>query len=160
MALIKKKGERGAASNYITRTRAIRKLQLSLADFRRLCILKGIYPRQPSNRKKAAGKSGNTAQTFYYSKDIQYLLHEPLVQKLRDRKAFMKKLSRAIGKREESVVRKLEENRPEMSLDHLVKERFVVLCFLNYFDSCCCPTYYQRSECLRISEIVHGVGPN
>merc|ERR1712093_866953 len=46
----KKKGEAGAAKNYITRTQAIKKLQCSMADFRRLCILKGIFPRQPKYR--------------------------------------------------------------------------------------------------------------
>lgn len=39
-----KKGTGGASTIYIGRTRAIKKLQLSLRDFRRLCILKGIYP--------------------------------------------------------------------------------------------------------------------
>lgn len=41
MAKIKKRGESGAAKNYVTRNQAIKKLQISLADFRRLCILKG-----------------------------------------------------------------------------------------------------------------------
>jgi hypothetical protein len=34
-------GQKGAAKNYITRTQAVRKLQISLPDFRRLCIFKG-----------------------------------------------------------------------------------------------------------------------
>jgi hypothetical protein len=41
MARIKRKGESGAAKNYITRNQALKKLQISLSDFRRLCILKG-----------------------------------------------------------------------------------------------------------------------
>ena len=46
-----KKGLRGGAALYVSRSRAITRLQISLKDFRRLCILKGIYPREPSNRK-------------------------------------------------------------------------------------------------------------
>ena len=42
MGRLKQKGKSGAAKAYITRTAAVRKLQCSLADFRRLCILKGM----------------------------------------------------------------------------------------------------------------------
>lgn len=51
---IKKKNTSGNARNFITRSQAVRKLQVSLADFRRLCIFKGIYPREP--RKQEEGK--------------------------------------------------------------------------------------------------------
>lgn len=122
MAKIKKKGVLGAAQTYMTRTRAIKKLQLSLADFRRLCILKGVYPREPSNKKKASGNN-NANNTFYFAKDIRFLLHEPIVQKIRDRKAFLRKLRKAIGKHQKSVVESLEKCEPKYTLDHVVKER-------------------------------------
>ena len=41
MARLKQKGKAGAAKAYVTRSSAVKKLQCSLADFRRLCILKG-----------------------------------------------------------------------------------------------------------------------
>lgn len=123
MGPIKKKGERGNAKNFITRTKAIRKLQVSLADFRRLCIFKGIYPREPKNKKKA--NKGSTAPvTFYYTKDIQYLMHEPILQKFREHKTFAKKLTKALGKGEIGDAKRLEENRPKYKLDHVIKERY------------------------------------
>lgn len=41
MGRLKQKGKAGAAKAYVTRSSAIKRLQCSLADFRRLCILKG-----------------------------------------------------------------------------------------------------------------------
>lgn len=123
MGPIKKKGESGNAKNFITRTKAIRKLQVSLADFRRLCIFKGIYPREPRNKKKA--NKGSTAPvTFYYTKDIQYLMHEPILQKFREHKTFSKKLTKALGKGEIGDAKRLEENRPKYKLDRVIKERY------------------------------------
>ncbi|KAJ3036294.1 mRNA-binding ribosome synthesis protein nop7 [Rhizophlyctis rosea] len=118
-----KKGEKGAVTNYITRTQAIKKLQISLAAFRRLCILKGIYPREPKNKKKV-GKGSTKPQTYYYRKDIQFLLHEPVLQKLREQKVFARRLTRAISKKEYALAKNLEEMKPEYTLDHIIKERY------------------------------------
>ncbi|CCE87300.1 Piso0_005848 [Millerozyma farinosa CBS 7064] len=120
---VKKKGTSGNAKNFITRTQAIKKLQLSLADFRRLCIFKGIYPREPRNKKKA--NKGSTAPvTFYYTKDIQYLMHEPILAKFREHKTFSKKLQRALGRGEVNDAQRLENNRPKYTLSHIIKERY------------------------------------
>jgi pescadillo protein len=131
MGKIKKKGVTGQAKNFITRTQAVRKLQISLPDFRKLCIWKGIYPREPRNRKKAA-KNSSHSTTFYYTKDIQYLLHEPLLQKFRDQKALEKKISKALGRGDAHEAQRLERNanRPEKTgktkytLDHVIRERY------------------------------------
>ncbi|KAI8851573.1 Pescadillo N-terminus-domain-containing protein [Chytridium lagenaria] len=116
-------GEKGAASNYITRTQAIRKLQLGLADFRRICILKGIYPHEPKNKKKV-GKGSTAPRTYYFKKDIQFLLHEPILQKFREIKAHQRKLFKALTKREWSVAKSLETQTPKYTLDHVIKERY------------------------------------
>lgn len=123
MAKIKKKGESGAAKNYITRNQALKKLQVTLAEFRRLCILKGIYPRQPRHIKRA-NKGSTAPTTFYYAKDIAYLMHEPVLQAFRDHKAFAKKVNRAIARREWFAAKNLDENRPKYRLDHIIKERY------------------------------------
>ncbi|KAE8355612.1 Pescadillo [Aspergillus coremiiformis] len=124
MAKIKKKGTSGQAKNYITRTQAVRKLQISLPDFRRLCIFKGIYPREPRSKKKAA-KNSTASTTFYYTKDIQYLLHEPLLRKFRDQKALSKKIARSLGRGEVGDAARLEKNHaPKLTLDHIIKERY------------------------------------
>ncbi|QSL66950.1 hypothetical protein MERGE_001337 [Pneumocystis wakefieldiae] len=138
MPKIKPRGQAGAAKNFITRNQALKKLQVTLADFRRLCIFKGIYPRVPRNRKKA-NKGSTAPATFYYSKDIQvlaysyrsihvlivkYLLHEPIIDKIRQHKTFAKKINRALTHREYQTVKSLEENKPFYTLDHIIKERY------------------------------------
>ncbi|KAL3418080.1 pescadillo [Phlyctema vagabunda] len=131
MGKIKKKGVSGQAKNFITRTQAVRKLQISLPDFRKLCIWKGIYPREPRNKKKAA-KNSSHSTTFYYTKDIQYLLHEPLLQKFREQKALEKKISKALGRGDAHDAQRLEKNasRPgetgktKYTLDHVIRERY------------------------------------
>ncbi|KAH8100638.1 Pescadillo N-terminus-domain-containing protein [Cristinia sonorae] len=123
MGRLKKKGEAGAAKAYVTRSAAIKKLQCSLADFRRLCILKGIFPREPRHRKRA-NKGSSAPTSFYYAKDIAYLAHEPVLQKLREHKAFAKKLARALGRGEWSSAKSLEDHKPTYRLDHIIKERY------------------------------------
>ncbi|SCV04318.1 LAME_0H17502g1_1 [Lachancea meyersii CBS 8951] len=120
---IKKKNVSGNARNFVTRSQAVRKLQISLADFRRLCIFKGIYPREPRNKKKA-NKGSTAPTTFYYFKDIQYLMHEPVLQRFRDHKTFAKKLTKALGRGEVSAAKRLETHSPGYKLDHIIKERY------------------------------------
>lgn len=121
--LQKKKFERGSATNYITRNKARKKLSLSLPDFRRLCILKGIYPHEPKHKKKV-NKGSTAPRTFYLLKDIRFLLHEPIVGKFREYKVFVRKLKKAYGKTEWSDVERLRENKPSYKLDHIIKERY------------------------------------
>ncbi|OBA27600.1 hypothetical protein HANVADRAFT_52057 [Hanseniaspora valbyensis NRRL Y-1626] len=128
MARILKRHTKGNVKNFITRTQAIRKLQISLQDFRKLCIFKGIYPREPRNKKRA--NKGSTAPvTFYYYKDIQYLQHEPLLNKFREHKTFMKKLTKYLNKGQVHQAHKLNDNKDagfvgNWDLDHIVKERY------------------------------------
>jgi len=118
MGKITKKGTRGYAVNYITRNSALKKLQLTLPEFRKICILKGVYPRNP--KKKVKGKD----KTYYYKKDIIFLMHDPLIKKFREHRAWKKKVKKAKAKNEKNSVESLMENKPSYSLNHLIKERY------------------------------------
>jgi len=120
----KKKYEAGEASNFMTRKRALKKLQLTLKDFRRLCILKGVFPREPRNRKRAQKGNVSKVSTLYYEKDIRFLLHEPIVNKFREFKVFLRKLKKAQEKKNWDTVERLRENKPRYNLDTIVKERY------------------------------------
>lgn len=97
---------------------------MSCAEKSRTTLTLGIYPREPLNKKKA-NKGSSAPASFYYHKDIQYLLHEPLLVKFREHKTFAKKLARALGRGEWGLAKNLEDAKPIARLDHLVKERYV-----------------------------------
>lgn len=114
----KAKKKTGSAGRFITRTMAVNKLQVSLKDFRKLCILKGIYPREP--KKKFKG----TNTTYFFAKDVQFLMHEPLLARFREQKAFLKKMRKAVGRHEKLKAKRLDSRFPVYKLDHLIRERF------------------------------------
>ncbi|KAJ8918791.1 hypothetical protein NQ315_011075 [Exocentrus adspersus] len=167
----KKKFTTGEGAQFMTRKAALKKLQLSLNDFRKLCILKGIYPREPRNRKRAQkGKTG--IKTLYHVKDIQFLLHEPIIWKLRDYKIFNKKVGRARAVRDFEKLNRYLNNHPTLKLDHIVKERYptfidalrdlddcLTLCFLfSTFPSLAHVPRDQSALCRRLTlEFLHAV---
>jgi len=113
-----KKGVKGEASQYLTRSNAIRKLQLTLQDFRRVCILKGVYPREPRKKFK-----GNT-KTYFHIKDIKILEHDTLLEKFRAIKAHMKKHKKFLGRRELANAELHMKKTPRYSLAPIIKDRY------------------------------------
>lgn len=115
-----KKDHSGVDATFIGRSACLKRLQVTLKDFRRLCILKGIYPREPLG-KVPKNKKG---QTFYHVKDIKAIAHEPILEKFREFRAFMKKVRRAAGRNERDEAARKNSLVPTYSLNHLVKERY------------------------------------
>lgn len=93
-------------------------MQLSLQDFRKLCILKGIYPREP--RKKFKGND----KTYYHIKDLKILEHDQLLSKFNQIKAHLKKHKKLLGRRETKLAENHIKKTPKYSLAPVIKERY------------------------------------
>jgi len=110
----------GLEATFIGRSKCLKILQVTIKDFRRLCILKGIYPREPRGRVPGKKKG----QTFYHIKDIRAIAHEPILEKFRDFRSFLKKIRRAAGRNEKTEAARKNAVCPTYTLHHLVRERY------------------------------------
>jgi pescadillo len=113
-----KKGKSGNAKAFISRAKALKKMQLDLPEFRRLCIIKGIHPRDP--KKKPDGAS----VTYYLRKDIDFLMHERLVDTVRASKTHRKKVVKAKARKQLDLLKALVLKTPTANLDHIIVERY------------------------------------
>lgn len=115
-----KKDHAGLDATFIGRSACLKRLQISLKDFRRLCILKGVYPRDPRGRTPMKKKG----QVYYHIKDLRAIAHEPLLEKFREFRSFMKKVRKAAGRNEKDEAARKESYAPSYTLHHLVRERY------------------------------------
>lgn len=122
MAKLRKKGESGSKKIYINRDKAIKKLQLSIKDFRRLCIIKGIYPVEPTKKKKITRSSKK--KTYYLTSDIRYLSNEPLVHKFWQFKSYLKRITKCKGRGDYDLLNQVAKTKPMLKFDHVIRERY------------------------------------
>jgi pescadillo protein len=113
-----KKGTKGNATLFLSRKRAMKRLGLNLRDFRRICILKGVFPRQPNRKLDKAHR------TYYHIKDIRYLESDKLIDYLAEEKIHRRKLTKAIAKKDRLRIRRLKANKPELNVDHIIRQRY------------------------------------
>ena len=118
MGRLIKKNSKGLNSKFITRAKAIKRLQLSIKDFRKLSILKGVHPREPTK------KIGKTSTVYYHTKDIKYLQEDKAIEYFRTCQIYKRKLRKAIVRKDERKVKDLKESKPQLNINHIVKERF------------------------------------
>jgi pescadillo protein len=83
-----------------------------------LCILKGVYPREPKKKLKGSDK------TYFHIKDLKILEHDDLLSKFRDIKAHLKKYTKFLGQKEFKRAEEHKQMIPKYSLSHVIKERY------------------------------------
>jgi pescadillo protein len=117
MGKLRKRGQEGESTLFMTKGKAMRRLQVTPQQFHRLCILKGIFPREPKKRK-------DPTKTYYHIKDVRFLGSELLLKKFHDIDSWVKKFKKARGRKDESKAKTLLDQKPEYTLHHLLKERY------------------------------------
>lgn len=80
--------------------------------------MKGVYPREPPKKLLKKG------QTYYHTKDINFLSTERTLDKFREVKAHMRKVKKALVRGNKLQAKKLLKNKPKYNLNHLVVERY------------------------------------
>lgn len=108
---------------YLTRMQASRLLQVDSMNFRRLCILKGVYPRAQARSKQKV--SGNEKQ-YYLAKEIKWLVRDQLTNRIAAFGAWEKKVRRAKAMQQKRDLQTLQSMKvkPQYSLDATIKERY------------------------------------
>ncbi|RNF01964.1 pescadillo [Trypanosoma rangeli] len=108
---------------FLTRMQATRLLQIDSIQFRRLCILKGIYPRALARSKQK--QSGNDKQ-YYLAREIKWLVRDHLAERMMAHRAWEKKVRRAeaMGLADDLKVLKSKKVKPQYSLVATIKERY------------------------------------
>lgn len=63
--------------------------------------------------------------TYYHLKDVSFIQHDPLVQQMRDIRAYGKKVKKAEAKKNKDRAVILKQRRPTYKLDHVILQRYV-----------------------------------
>mmetsp|Transcript_2561 Transcript_2561/g.3700 ORF Transcript_2561/g.3700 Transcript_2561/m.3700 type:complete len:674 (-) Transcript_2561:1597-3618(-) len=113
----KGKGHKKTEQKYMSKKQALHKLQADNDTFRRLCILKGVYPQEI--------KKAKSNRTFFATKDINLMMADPLLYKFFEFQTWKKKLRKATDKGEKIKQSNfLKWEKPMFEYGHLVKERY------------------------------------
>lgn len=128
MTLKKAPNKEGATRNFITRSQALKKLQVSLKDFQRLCILKGVYPRDVARGGTLTSKGINRKKlkkdkVYYHVNDVRYLGSGDLLARFRDISAHLKRYRKLVKRGEHFDAKLTDRKKPKYSLAPIVKER-------------------------------------
>jgi len=116
----KEKHNSPGVTGYIARSQVTKRLQLSIQQFRKLCILKGIHPVEPGLKRIRKQSS----KTWYYLKDVNFMRRDELVQWYREMHAYQKKKAYLKGVNRPVELAALKQRKPKLNMEHFVRERY------------------------------------
>ncbi|GAB66361.1 pescadillo N-terminus domain containing protein, partial [Plasmodium cynomolgi strain B] len=127
---LRKKAKKKKEGKYLTKRSILKKLYLKEREFRKLCIFKGIYPKDFKEIPLKL-RSKFYKQKVYYSKnDFQKLAHEKIIQDFRKITICLKKYKKyKVALEDEEKCKNLIKNFPKYTLDHIIKERFPIFSY-------------------------------
>ncbi len=114
---------KGNSVAFVSRSFCVRRLQISLNSFRRLCILTSTYPREPPSLKKA-NKGSTLKKSFYSKKDLLALLSHPLLKTLRAEKTWLKKCKLASLRHETTRLERLLAAKPVTDYSYILSQKY------------------------------------
>ena len=115
-----KREKQAKITKYITRGQAIKHLNCTMDQFRKICILKGVYPRLPTKGLNAL----NQKKIYYHIDDIKPLVHDKVVAKIKAIRAFKRQVRRLEHRKEFHTKAQLMKNKPMINLASTIQERY------------------------------------
>lgn len=124
-------------ATHYTRRQALNKLQLDLHNFRRLCIYRGIHPKDPTTKERKRlikrykykqdndGNITNKEAILYKISDIEMLKNDRvLLDVLRLRTSYFRKIASAKATNNTTKIEELVASPPEIPFDIIIRDRY------------------------------------
>lgn len=112
MVLFRKKRK----SEFLTRTEALKLSGLSLPEFRRACILRGVFPRLP--------KSGDHKNIYYLVGDVRNIRTDPILHAYRQQATAERRIRRALNRKEFLEAEMLKNRLVPVDLSLVLRQRY------------------------------------
>ncbi|KJP85445.1 hypothetical protein AK88_04918 [Plasmodium fragile] len=127
---LRKKTKKKKEGKYFTKKSILKKLYLNDKEFQKLCIFKGIYPKDFKEIPVKLRRKFYRQKVYYSKNDLNKLAHEKIIQDFRKIATCLKKYKKyKVALEDQEKCKTLIKNFPKYALDHIIKERFPVFSY-------------------------------
>ena len=106
------KNKVGKSSNLVIESDAINRTDLEPKDLKRMCILRGVYPREmPKDR--------NSPWAYFHKEDLKMINNDPMSWFIREHAAWLKRYNKKFNRKEQ-----YGEEEPVAPYDQLIRPRY------------------------------------